>query len=418
MHADVIIVGAGPAGLTAGIRLAEAGWSVLVLDPRVPFEKPCGGGLTPRVWDWLPVDKAAFTTRRDVDRVVLRLDDGRPVEVELPKPLSILSRRELGARLLERFRAAGGVFLPYRARDVEDRFGQWHVHAESDETGEEANRLIGRSADRQIDSIRDARRDGDRPVDGRSPHGLNGRTAEFPHSRTAERPSLTVLRARWLILADGVYGLSRKRWGHFTSAADWTRTVGYLIPGTDGAIQIQFWSGWDGYAWVFPRADATSVGLCDALRGRAGPLFRHLDAWATCLGWDPGSATQRYGYLIPSPTMTRPWFPLWGDRWARIGDASGFVDPITREGIFYAVQAGHVLAEGILRGTFPSAWSAWLERTRWPEWRSAARWRRWFYRPWFLRAMLAGTRWGRLYRTLQGVLVGDVPYSKLVEAVL
>ncbi|MCS7313505.1 MAG: NAD(P)/FAD-dependent oxidoreductase [Acidobacteria bacterium] len=396
MQFDVIVVGAGPAGLTAGIRLAEAGWSVAVLDPRVPFEKPCGGGLTPRVWDWLPVDKTAFTTCRDVDRVVLRLDDGHPVEVELPKPLSLLSRQELGAQLLERLTAAGGVFCPYRARDVEDRAGQWHVYAEV------ANRQmdpIGRWADGQI-----VKRDSPRPGP--------------PHRPTAELPALTVFRARWLVLADGVYGLSRKRWGHFTAVTDWTRTVGYLIPGTDAAIQIQFWSGWDGYAWVFPRADATSVGLCDTLPGQTGHLFRRLDAWAARLGWDPGSAIQRYGHLIPSPTMAHPWFPLWGDRWVRIGDASGFVDPITREGIFFAVQAGRVLAECILQGTFPSAWATWLEQERWPEWRSAARWRRWFYRPWFLRAMLAATRWRRLYRLLQGVLVGDIPYSKLVEAVL
>jgi len=403
MEMDVVVIGAGPAGLTAGIRLAEAGWSVAVLDPRVPFEKPCGGGLTPRVWDWLPVDRAAFVTRRDVDRVILRLDDGRPVEVELPKPLSILSRRELGARLLERFAAAGGVFLPYRARDIEDRHGRWHVSAE---------------ADGPMVRIRETRPDGDRPALRSTDEPPSPRMPGFPNTRKAEPPASTVLRARWLVLADGVYGLSRRRWGHFTSAADWTRTVGYLIPGTDEAIRIQFWSGWDGYAWVFPRADATSVGLCDALPGRPGHLFRHLDAWAARLGWDPGSATQRYGYLIPSPTTARPTFPLWGERWARVGDASGFVDPITREGIFFAVQAGHVLAECILRGTFPSAWATWIERTRWPEWRSAARWRRWFYRPWFLRAMLAGTRWGRLYRLLQGVLVGDVPYSKLVEAVL
>jgi flavin-dependent dehydrogenase len=369
---DVIVVGAGPAGLTAGYRLAEAGWSVAVLDPRVPFEKPCGGGLTPRVWDWLPVDKTAFRTRQDIFRVVLQLDDARPVEVELPKPLSILSRRELGERLLERFQEAGGVFLPYRARDVEERQGRWYVHVESDGHGED------------------------------------------PQDRTV----FEVLRARWLILADGVYGLSRKRWGHFPSAADWTRTVGYLIPGTDEAIRIQFWSGWDGYAWAFPRADATSVGLCNALAGSTGPLFRHLDAWATHLGWDPSRATHRYGYLIPSPMKAPPWFSLWGERWARIGDASGFVDPITREGIFFAVQAGHVLAGCLLQGTFPSAWSAWLDRTRWPEWRAAVRWRRRFYRPWFLRAMLFGTRWKRLYRLLQGVLVGDIPYSRLVEAVL
>ena len=43
---DVVVSGAGPAGSRAAELLAARGASVLLLDPRAPWEKPCGGGLT------------------------------------------------------------------------------------------------------------------------------------------------------------------------------------------------------------------------------------------------------------------------------------------------------------------------------------------------------------------------------------
>ena len=52
---DAIIIGAGPAGSTAAAKLAEGGFSVLLLEAKaLPRDKPCGGGLTPRAWKQIP----------------------------------------------------------------------------------------------------------------------------------------------------------------------------------------------------------------------------------------------------------------------------------------------------------------------------------------------------------------------------
>jgi flavin-dependent dehydrogenase len=48
-EADVIVVGAGPAGATTAFYLAQSGVDVLLLEKsRFPREKVCGDGLTPR----------------------------------------------------------------------------------------------------------------------------------------------------------------------------------------------------------------------------------------------------------------------------------------------------------------------------------------------------------------------------------
>ena len=52
--ADLGIVGAGPAGARGAELLAAQGARVLLFDPKAPWEKPCGGGLPPPVFEEIP----------------------------------------------------------------------------------------------------------------------------------------------------------------------------------------------------------------------------------------------------------------------------------------------------------------------------------------------------------------------------
>ena len=74
--ADVVIVGAGPAGTTAAITLARAGRSVLVVDKAAfPRDKCCGDGLTTlalRELDALGFDPSTVPNWRDVHAAWLR----------------------------------------------------------------------------------------------------------------------------------------------------------------------------------------------------------------------------------------------------------------------------------------------------------------------------------------------------------
>jgi len=67
---DVLVVGAGPAGSAAAMRLARGGARVLLADrARFPRDKPCGGGLTGRALRHAPCDVSAVVEHA-VDRFV------------------------------------------------------------------------------------------------------------------------------------------------------------------------------------------------------------------------------------------------------------------------------------------------------------------------------------------------------------
>jgi hypothetical protein len=123
------------------------------------------------------------------------------------------------------------------------------------------------------------------------------------------------------------------------------------VPGvTAEEMIIKFHSGSDGYLWVFPRTDHLSIGICATKpNATAGRLEEGLLAFAReHYPEAAGRGLVVKGYFIPSdaaPPARRP-----GERWALIGDAGGFVDPITREGIAPAMRSAAVLAQHLIAG--------------------------------------------------------------------
>jgi len=120
---DALVIGAGPAGCAAAIRLAEQGRRVLLLDRhRFPREKVCGDGLT--------ADAVACLARLGVEEAVRQAAHEVPglvayspskVEVEVPAPFLTLRRERLDALLAERAVTAGAVFRQGEVSDVRER---------------------------------------------------------------------------------------------------------------------------------------------------------------------------------------------------------------------------------------------------------------------------------------------------------
>jgi flavin-dependent dehydrogenase len=123
--------------------------------------------------------------------------------------------------------------------------------------------------------------------------------------------------------------------------------LGYYIPGEQERIDIQFLPNLEGYIWIFPRCGHLSVGICG--KGEpAAALRKRLERYMTERGirWKGASF---YSHLLPC-LETRSWKGnrVAGEGWLAVGDAAGLVDPITGEGLYYAIRSADLAARSLL----------------------------------------------------------------------
>jgi geranylgeranyl reductase family protein len=130
-HADVLIVGGGPAGASCAAALVAAGRDVLVLDAsRFPRDKPCAGWITPEVVARLglrPGEYARDQTLQPISRFRVGRIGGGAVHVDYGTPVSYAIRRwEFDAWLLRR--SGARTRLGERVQDVRREGGRWTVN--------------------------------------------------------------------------------------------------------------------------------------------------------------------------------------------------------------------------------------------------------------------------------------------------
>jgi flavin-dependent dehydrogenase len=216
---------------------------------------------------------------------------------------------------------------------------------------------------------------------------------------------------------------------------------------------VAFLPGWAGYAWAFPRLDHISFGIAtsqDAFEKE--PLDRML--WDFMLGYyrsredskarlwpyrprgdsqdekissDLHSVAERYAARIPGlAPATWDMRRASGPGWALLGDAAGFADPVTGEGIYYALRSAQLFAEAYLKGDTASYENRWREDFG-QELRRASQMRNRFYGGFwgapFTERMIEFARFNRGIRGVLGELVaGDQGYvglkKKLVRSAL
>jgi flavin-dependent dehydrogenase len=159
-----------------------------------------------------------------------------------------------------------------------------------------------------------------------------------------------VLQADFCIVATGARN-SLKNVGTRLTPADTMCALGYYVPGEQGHIDIQFLPQLEGYIWVFPRCGHLSVGIC----GKGVPaqeLRSRLDRYMQEKQISAKDA-RFYSHLLPS-LGAAGWRDnrVSGQGWLAVGDAAGLVDPITGEGIYYALRSGDLA--GQVTWTHPS----------------------------------------------------------------
>jgi len=285
---DLVILGAGPAGASAAMTARKHGLSVALVDKaRFPRPKLCGGLVTGRcathlkqVFD-LDIDPQLFETRRNFEFYM----EGRPLgRLDGVPPTHLTMRWDLDQLLVSKALAAGAA----------------------DYSGQRVEAL-------DLAARRVALHSGD--------------TLDY----------------RCLIGADGVQSIVAR--ALFGAPFDPAR-VGFALeieapastPTTDTPVRIDFAAADWGYGWYFPKRGSTTIGLGGLhlknpdMKAR---LSRYLDQLHT------GQDTRIKGHFLPFGGYRS----VPGKGCVLLaGDAAGFVDPITGEGIGHAIHSGALAA--------------------------------------------------------------------------
>lgn len=340
---DVAVVGAGPAGSSAARAAAEAGARVVLIDRATfPRYKTCGGGLIGVTLANLPADLRLPVQQR-VRTATLTLDGARSVTRQTQDPfLTLVDRAEFDTALVE---------IAVR-RGVTTRLG----HAVT--------------AVKQHDD-----------------HVVLSTAAGS-------------VRARAVVGADG-------------SASRVAQTVGVRMAQIDLGLEVELgdrlppeWVGrihldWGpepgSYAWVFAKDRGLTVGVIDA-KGRPAATRAYLTDFVAQLGLAGLPEQHNSGHLTRCRSDDSP---LGQNRILLAGDAAGLLEPLTREGISYAVRSGALagahaarLAAGERSGAVQAAYRHAVETSMGQEMTAGRRARHGFERhPALVHGLLRRTPW-------------------------
>lgn len=287
----------------AAARLAASGIDTVILDEKLAWEKPCGGGITYKAYNRYPflIDNPA--PKRTVSETTLSDPRGGSVTMRLSQPLLVYSRFDLNRMLLERAEQAGAQLEKERVTGIERKGAGWLVKTRTGTL--DADHLV---------------------------------------VATGARNSLRDVGTEW-------------------SAADTMCAIGYWVPGERAGIDIQFFANFEGYLWVFPRCGHLSVGICG--KGESTTKMRaRMEQYMAERGLSTVGATF-YAHMIPA--LERPsWHRnrVSGEGWMAVGDAAGLVDPVTGEGLYYAIRSGDIAAETLLDHADSLERKPWTYRAR------------------------------------------------------
>src|SRR5437588_9343002 len=123
----VAVLGGGPAGASAAERLARAGLKTIVLDEKLAWEKPCGGGITYKAYSQYPYLIKNDTPKKLVTDTFLAAPKVGAFKMALTQPLVIYSRIDLNGMLLKRAQDAGAEIEKERVLGIDRTAAGWSV---------------------------------------------------------------------------------------------------------------------------------------------------------------------------------------------------------------------------------------------------------------------------------------------------
>jgi geranylgeranyl reductase family protein len=317
-HGPVLVAGAGPAGATAARHLALAGVPVRLLDRAAfPRNKPCGGGVSMRVLRRFPylgrsLDRIAT---HYVSRLYLEGPDGESTVVESDTPAVLMVRRLEFDALLVALAAEAGAEVVSGA-DI--------AHAREDRAGVT---LTAR--------------------DGRTFHAPIVIAADGVHSVIARRLGLNHGWADTSVALDMMEETPRAALRDVDPSTLWV-AYGYNATGAQTGRSPE------GYAYIFPKRDHVNIGIGYVLSHYRRAIDRApYDLQRAFVGHlrDRGIVEGESVRGNFTPFIIPIGGPLRRPGRGRVllaGDAGGFVNGFTAEGIYYAMVTGELAARAVV----------------------------------------------------------------------
>lgn len=368
-HYDVAVIGSGPAGASTAFHLAQNGISTVIIEKEtLPRYKTCGGGFVFRGRKNLPFD---------ISEVVEK--EFYSVDIFLGEKLHFTTVRE----------------DPTISMIMRDSFD---------------NLIVEKSKEYGAELLED--------------HKLLG--LHFESDKIRLETSQGEVSADFVIAADGALSPTAK-------FAGWKKDTRKLLPALEYEVEV---SDEDferlskvarfdidaipyGYAWVFPKKNHLSIGIASARRAKIN-LKKFYQEYLETLDIKEVLSESQHGFQIPVSPRT--------DGFVRngvflIGDAAGFADPITAEGISNAIYSGKLAAEAIIEAKMNKklAEDIYLEKLGeklLPEINTGLWLSKWFYEQKTVRNMLLKRYGQRFSEAMADVFHGDRTYPSDVKKVL
>lgn len=295
---DVVVIGSGPAGAGAAFKLAENGISVAIIEKeKLPRYKTCGGGFVYRGRKMLPFD-ISEVVEKEFSQVDILIGDEFHLITNRDEPvISMVMRDTFDEFLVKKVTEKGGVV-----------------------------------------------------IDGCKLTGLRNEGGKVVLSTTGEEIS-----TRFVIAADGALSPTAKMTG-------WDKDTRKLIPALEYEVEV---SEADferlsktvrfdidaipgGYAWSFPKKNHLSIGVASSKRTKIN-LKQWYQDYLVTLGIEQVIAESQHGFQIPVSPRTDGFVK---NNVFLVGDAAGFADPVTAEGISNSIYSGLLVAEAITEGNY------------------------------------------------------------------
>ena len=292
---DVAVIGSGPSGASAALKLAENGLSVVLVEKEtLPRYKTCGGGFVYRGRKKLPFDISSVVDR-EFKKIDIYFDKaGIHLTPEREEPIiSMVMRDDFDNLIVQKAQQAGITLLEN--------------------------------------------------------HKLTGLTFDDTITLHTSKGDLTT---KYIIASDGALSPTAK-------LAGWKDTR-YLIPALEYEVEVSpedfirlskkvrfdFDAVPFGYGWCFPKKNHLSIGVASARRKKID-LKKYYREYLLTLGIKNVISEEFHGFQIPVSPREDGFVKK---NVLLVGDAAGFADPITAEGISNAILTGIMAAESIIEG--------------------------------------------------------------------